>query len=194
MEIPSRMEDNFQPNLEALEAAITPRTKAILIGYPNNPTGAVASRETLLEVLRIAEKHDLVVISDEIYDRLVYGVAACLLCGAAGSAEAHHHAGRFLEGLCHDRLADRVCRWHRRDRCRGCCASTNTRSCLPRRPPRQLRWKLCSSGESYVQDMIAEYDRRRKLIVGGLNQLGLPTFEPLRRILRLPEDRVDRDG
>ncbi len=46
VEIPSRMEDNFQPNLSVLEAAVTPRTKAILIGYPNNPTGAVASRET----------------------------------------------------------------------------------------------------------------------------------------------------
>ncbi len=50
VEIPSRVEDNFQPNLEALSAAVTPRTKAILMGYPNNPTGAVASRETLQEV------------------------------------------------------------------------------------------------------------------------------------------------
>ena len=46
VEVPSRMEDNFQLNLERIEAAITPRTKAILIGYPNNPTGAVASRES----------------------------------------------------------------------------------------------------------------------------------------------------
>jgi len=74
IEVPSRVEDNFQPNLEALAAAVSPRTKSILIGYPNNPTGAVASRETLLKVLEIAEKHDLVVISDEIYDQLVYGV------------------------------------------------------------------------------------------------------------------------
>jgi len=74
VELPSRVTENFQLRPEALEAAITPRTKALLIGYPNNPTGAVASREVLLEVARIAEKHDLVVISDEIYDQLVYGV------------------------------------------------------------------------------------------------------------------------
>ena len=55
-------------------AAITPRTKAILLGFPSNPTGAVASREALLEIARMAEEHDLIVISDEIYDRLVYGV------------------------------------------------------------------------------------------------------------------------
>ena len=87
VEIPSRVEDNFQPNLAALKAAITPRTKAILIGYPNNPTGAVASRETLLEVLRIAEKHNLVVISDEIYDRLVYGIPHVCFAALPGARE-----------------------------------------------------------------------------------------------------------
>jgi aminotransferase len=69
----TRMEDSFQVTSGAIEAAITPKTKAILIGYPNNPTGAVMSRERLLEIARLAEKHDLLVISDEIYDRLVYG-------------------------------------------------------------------------------------------------------------------------
>ena len=61
-------------NINAIEAAITPRTKAILLGFPSNPTGAVASRERLLEMAELAEKYDLIVISDEIYDRLVYGV------------------------------------------------------------------------------------------------------------------------
>ncbi|TLN20506.1 aminotransferase class I/II-fold pyridoxal phosphate-dependent enzyme, partial [bacterium] len=73
VEIPSTMEQNFELDPRALEAAITPRSKAILLGFPNNPTGAVATRETLTEVARIAEEHDLVVVSDEIYDRLVYG-------------------------------------------------------------------------------------------------------------------------
>ncbi|HIE57637.1 MAG TPA: aminotransferase class I/II-fold pyridoxal phosphate-dependent enzyme, partial [Anaerolineales bacterium] len=81
VEIPSRVEDDFQLRPEALEAAITPQTKVIFIGYPSNPTGAVASRETLLEVARIAKAHDLLVISDEIYDRLVYGTEH--LCFAA---------------------------------------------------------------------------------------------------------------
>ena len=59
---------------EAIEERITPRTKAILIGYPSNPTGAVMEREDLLAVAELAEKHNLFVISDEIYDRLVYGM------------------------------------------------------------------------------------------------------------------------
>ena len=73
VEIPSRMEDNFQLDPEQVRAAITPRTKVIFVGYPANPTGAVASRAVLLEVPRIAEEHDLVIISDEIYDLFTYG-------------------------------------------------------------------------------------------------------------------------
>ncbi len=72
VEIPSRMEDNFQLDPDRVRAAITPRTKVIFIGYPNNPTGAVAERETLLEVAKIAAEHNLLIVSDEIYDRLVY--------------------------------------------------------------------------------------------------------------------------
>ena len=76
VEIPSRMEDNFQLDPERVRAAITPRTKVIFVGYPSNPTGAVAEREILLEIARIAEEFDLLLISDEIYDRL-----ANWLCG-----------------------------------------------------------------------------------------------------------------
>ncbi|MGQ0604771.1 MAG: aminotransferase class I/II-fold pyridoxal phosphate-dependent enzyme [Anaerolineales bacterium] len=64
--------DNFQVTAEQIERAITPKTKALLIGYPNNPTGAVIERAYLEQIAQLAEKHDLVVISDEIYDRLVY--------------------------------------------------------------------------------------------------------------------------
>src|SRR3972149_2467452 len=56
-----------------MRASIIPPTKAIFIRYPTNPTGAVAERDALLEIARIAEEHDLLIVSDEIYDRLVYG-------------------------------------------------------------------------------------------------------------------------
>src|SRR4030042_532318 len=74
VEIPTYVEDGFQVQPGRLEAAINPRTKAILLGYPNNPTGAVYSRQVLWAIPRIAEQHDLIVISDELYDQLVYGV------------------------------------------------------------------------------------------------------------------------
>jgi aminotransferase len=72
--VPTTIENNFQVTAEAIAAAITPRTKALLIGYPNNPSGAVMSRERLNEIAAVVKRHNLLVISDEIYDRLVYGV------------------------------------------------------------------------------------------------------------------------
>ena len=160
-----------------MEAAITPRTKAILIGYPNNPTGAVATRETLLEVAAIAEKHDLVVISDEIYDRLVYGVEHVCLPRLPGMRRAHHPAGRLLQGLCHDRLAHRLCRRPGGDLTGMLRVHQYTIMSAPTMA-QDAAVEALVTAEDYVQEMVAEYDRRRKLIVGGLNQLGLPTFEP----------------
>jgi aminotransferase len=72
--VQATVENNFQVTAEDVAAAITPRTKALLIGYPSNPTGAVMSRERLSAIAAVAKQHDLLVISDEIYDRLVYGV------------------------------------------------------------------------------------------------------------------------
>ncbi|MEN6409301.1 MAG: aminotransferase class I/II-fold pyridoxal phosphate-dependent enzyme, partial [Anaerolineaceae bacterium] len=95
VEVPCRMENDFQVDPDQIEAAITPHTRAILLGYPNNPTGAVASRETLLEVARIAEKHDLIVISDEIYDRLVYGVKHICFATLPGMKERTITLGGF---------------------------------------------------------------------------------------------------
>jgi aminotransferase len=177
VEIPSRVEDNFQPNLEGLKAAVTPRTKAILIGYPNNPTGAVASRETLMEVLRIAEQHNLVVISDEIYDQLVYGIPHVNFASLPGARQRTLTLGGFSKDY----------------------AMTGWRIGFAAGPKETLQGLLrihqytimsaptiaqyaaleaLRSGHSYVEEMVAEYDRRRRLIVTGLNQLGLATFEP----------------
>src|SRR3990170_6905186 len=64
---------DFRVTADMIAAAITPRTKAVFLGYPNNPTGAVLSRPELEAIARVADEHDLLVYSDEIYDRLVYG-------------------------------------------------------------------------------------------------------------------------
>jgi aminotransferase len=185
VEIPSRVEDNFQPNLAELKAAITPRTKAILIGYPNNPTGAIASRETLLEVLRIAEDHDLIVVSDEIYDRLVYGIPHVCFAALPGARERTLTLGGFSKDY----------------------AMTGWRIGYVAGPEMIIKGLLTihqytimsapttaqiaalaalEIGESYVKDMVTEYDRRRKLIVKGLNELGLKTFEPLGAFYAFP--------
>ena len=72
--VPTSVVTDFQVTRAELEARVTPRTKAILVSYPSNPTGAVLTREHMLEVAQVAEEYDLVVISDEIYERLVYGI------------------------------------------------------------------------------------------------------------------------
>jgi aminotransferase len=177
VEIPSRVEDNFQPNLAALEAAVTPRTKAILVGYPNNPTGAVASRETLMEVLRIAEKHDLLVISDEIYDRLVYGASHVCFAALPGARQRTLTLGGFSKDYA-------MTGWRIGYACGPAATMVGllrihqyTIMSAPTTAQAAALEALCC-GEQYVQEMIAEYDRRRKLIVSGMNRLGLPTFEP----------------
>ena len=72
--VPTLVENDFEVTAEEIERYITPRTKMIFIGYPNNPTGAVMSKKRLQDIADLAEKYDLLVMSDEIYDRLVYGV------------------------------------------------------------------------------------------------------------------------
>jgi aminotransferase len=189
VEIPSRVEDNFQPNLAALKAAVTPRTKAILIGYPNNPTGAIASRETLLEVLRIAEMHDLVVISDEIYDRLVYGIPHVNFAALPGARARTLTLGGFSKDYA-------MTGWRigyaagPEEMIKGLLRIHQYTIMSAPTTAQAAALEALQSGESYVQDMIAEYDRRRRLIVGGLNQLGLPTFEPRGAFYAFPKISV----
>jgi alanine-synthesizing transaminase len=69
---PCREELGFMPDVEELEKLVTPKTRAIVVINPNNPTGAVYSRESLSRLAGLADKHDLVMLSDEIYDQMVY--------------------------------------------------------------------------------------------------------------------------
>ena len=177
VEVPCRFEDNFDLDTDAIAAAITPRTRAILISFPCNPTGAVASREKLLKVAQLAEEHDLIVISDEIYDRLVYGVKHVCFTALPGMKQRSLLLGGFSKDY----------------------AMTGWRIGFVAGPPeimggllRVHQYTVMSAPtmaqaaalaglrecEEFVQEMAAEYDRRRKLIVGGFNAIGLPTFEP----------------
>jgi aminotransferase len=177
VELPSRVDENFQLRPEKLEEAITPQTKAIFIGYPNNPTGAVASREVLLELARIAQENDLVVISDEIYDRLVYGVEHICFAALPGMKERTITLGGFSKNYA-------MTGW----RVGYACAPANLLEGLLRihqytimSAPTMAQvaaLEAIQNGEEHVEEMRAEYNRRRELIVEGLNQLGLPTFEP----------------
>jgi aminotransferase len=177
VEVACRMENNFDLDPAEVEAAVTPRTKAILISFPNNPTGAVASQAALLGVARIAEEHDLIIIADEIYDRLVYGLPhvcfptlpnmwkrTILLGGFSKNYAMTGWRIGFAAGP-----TDLVRAMNRVHQYTIMCAPTTAQ---------EAAVIALTDSEQFVQDMIAEYNRRRKLIVGGLNHLGLPTFEP----------------
>jgi aminotransferase len=177
VEIPSKMENNFQVDPDEVRKHITPRTKVIFIGYPSNPTGAVAERETLMEIANIALEHDLVVVSDEIYDRLVYGFKhVCfpalgeeikqrtVLLG--GFSKSHAMTGwRIGYAAAPPEIIQGMVRVHQ-----------YTIMSAPTTAQDAALEAL--KADFYVDEMVAEYDRRRKLIVGGLNKLGLTTFEP----------------
>ncbi len=177
VEVPCREENNFEVLPEDISAAITPRTKAILLGFPCNPTGAVASRETLLKIAEIAKAHDLVVISDEIYDRLVYGGSHVCFPSLPDMQQRTILLGGFSKDYAMTgwRIgyaaapADIIQGMVRIHQYTIMSAPTTAQTAA-------LEGLL--RGETYVKDMVTEYDRRRKLIVGGLNDLGLHTFEP----------------
>ena len=127
--VATRFEDDFALDPAAVEAAITPRTKALFLGYPCNPTGAVLPDAVQEELARIAERHDLLVYSDEIYDRLAYGSYRHRAFSALpGHARADDPHGRLLEGVRDDRLADRLAGRAARRSSRASSRSTSTRS------------------------------------------------------------------
>jgi aminotransferase len=176
--LPTRVEDAFQVAASAVEALITPRTKALLIGYPNNPTGAVMSRERLLELARVAEAHDLLVISDEIYDRLVYaGHQHVCFAGLPGMRERTITLGGFSKAYA-------MTGWRIGYAAAPAPILSELRkvhqyTIMSAPTTAQIAaLEAIESGEPHVKAMVEEYDRRRRLIVGGLNDLGLPTFEP----------------
>ncbi len=178
VEIPSRLENNFQLDPAEVRAAITPRTKIIFIGYPCNPTGAVAEREVLIEIAKIAEEFDLLVVTDEIYDRLVYGFQhVCfpalgesikrrtILLG--GFSKSHAMTGWRI-----GYAAGPV------DILRGLLRIHQFTIMSAPTTAQDAALEAILHGEPHVEAMVAEYDRRRKLIVNGFNRLGLTTFEP----------------
>jgi aminotransferase len=189
VEVPSCMEDNFQLDPQDVRAAVTPKTKAILIGYPSNPTGAVASAETLSEVVRIAEEHDLIIISDEIYDQLVYGVEHVCVPALPGARERTLLLGGFSKDFA-------MTGW----RIGYACGPADIIQGLVRihqyaimSAPTTAQAGALEALLNCQEDVIEmreEYNRRRRLIVDGFNHIGLPTFEPLGAFYAFPKVSV----
>lgn len=176
-QVPTRATEGFRLRPEEIEQRITPRTKAILIGYPANPTGAVMSRETMLAVAAIAEKHNLFVISDEIYDRLVYGAEHICFSTLPGMKERTILMGGFSKAYA-------MTGW----RLAYTCARNELTEAMMKvhqyvmmsapTPAQFAAIEALNHGEEDVRGMVDEYDRRRRLVVNGLNAMGLSCAEP----------------
>ena len=176
--VPARIENEFRVTAEDLEAHVTPRTRVLLIGYPNNPTGAVMRREHLLELARFAESHDLLVISDEIYGDLTYGgephVSFASLPGMKertllldGFSKAYAMTGwRIGYALGAPELIAAMTKIHQ-----------YTMLCAPI-TAQLAAIEALRRGAKYRDKMVAEYDMRRSFIYQGLTKLGLKCFEP----------------
>ena len=180
--MPTYERDAFVLTPEAVEAAVTERTKAIILPYPNNPTGAVLDREQLEKLAEVFIRHDLIVISDEIYAELSYGgnhVSIATLPGMRertivlnGFSKAFAMTGWRMGYICAPReLCDVMCKIHQ-----------YTILCAPRQGQVAAEQALRRGREDNYADvrhMRDSYDQRRRLMVTSFRKMGLSCFEPL---------------
>jgi len=175
--VPAAAENEFKIKASDVEARITEQAKAILIGYPSNPTGAVMTRPELAQVAEVARKHDLLVLSDEIYDRLVYGIEHTCFPSLPGMKERTILLGGFSKAYAMTGWrvgyaaapADIIEAMMKVHQYTMMCAPTMSQ---------MAALEALKAGETSVQEMVAEYDRRRRIMVKGLNEIGLKCHEP----------------
>lgn len=187
--VPTSEEDGFEINAADIESRVTSKTKAIVLGYPANPTGAVMPRDKLSQVAEVARRHKLLVISDEIYAKLVYGMEHTCFATLPEMKENTILLGGFSKAY----------------------AMTGLRIGYAAGPPEIIaamtlihqHTMLCAStvgqiaaiealrsGEPGAAEMAEEYNRRRLVIVKGLNDIGLSCFEPHGAFYAFPSIKV----
>lgn len=171
-------ENQFRLTPEELEAAITPKTKILVMPFPNNPTGAIMERENLEKLVPIIEKHDLFVVSDEIYGELTYGgkkhVSIAALPGMQertilinGFSKAYAMTGWRLGYACGPKEVIRqMVKIHQY--CIMCAPTTSQYAAV----------EALRNGDEDVRRMRESYDERRRFVLFTLKEMGLPCFEP----------------
>jgi aminotransferase len=175
--VPTEEAHAFRLRPEDVERAITPRTRAILLGFPNNPTGAVLEPSDLAGLAALADQHDLLVYADEIYDRLVYGREHRSIVSLPGMKERTVYLAGFSKAYA-------MTGW----RVGYACAPAEvieqmikihqyTVMCVPT-AGQYAALEALRSGEDEVRRMVAAYDERRKVMLGRFNAMGLHCVEP----------------
>jgi aminotransferase len=175
--VPTRPEHGFKVTAEELEKHVTPRTRALLMSYPNNPTGAVMTRRELSPIADFVKKYDLAVISDEVYAELTYGHRHVSIASLPGMKEHTFFIGGFSKAfamtgwrigyLCGP--VDGVQQARKVHQYRVMCPPTVSQAAA---------LEALNSGELEVNRMVEEYDRRRKVMCRGLRDMGFDVPDP----------------
>jgi len=173
----AHVENGFAVRASEIEDAVTPRSKLILLGNPNNPTGAVIERAELAQIAEVAQRHDLFVVSDEVYCRLVYGGTHTSMVQIPGMRErtvlvdgfskAYAMTGWRIGYVCAPaHILEAMLKIHQYT---IMCASTMSQAAA---------LEAVLHGEDDVRAMVASYDERRIMAYSGFNDIGLTCYEP----------------
>ena len=170
--------DEFKLMPEDLEKAITPKTKVVIIPFPNNPTGAIMTREELQGIVNVLKDKDVIIISDEIYSELCYGEKHVSIASFPevkdktlvinGFSKSYAMTGWRLGYLCgHKALISQMKKIHQYA---IMCSPTTAQFAAV---------EALKKGDDSVEEMRKEYNRRRRVLVDGFRKMGLDCFEPL---------------
>ena len=175
--LPLKNENQFRLTAEELEGAITEKTKVLILAFPNNPTGAIMEKEDLEAIAPIIEKHDLYVISDEIYSELSYKSKHVSICSIPGMRErtiiingfskAYAMTGwRLGYALGPEVIIKQMIKLHQ---FAIMCAPTTSQ---------YAAIEALKNGEEDVIEMTEAYNQRRRFLMNAFKEMGLPCFEP----------------
>ncbi|MBQ8803365.1 MAG: aminotransferase class I/II-fold pyridoxal phosphate-dependent enzyme [Tyzzerella sp.] len=175
--IPLQEKNEFKLTAEELEAAITPKTKILVMPFPNNPTGSIMTREDLEPVVEVVKKHDLFVISDEIYSELTYGEKHVSIASFEGMKERTILINGFSKGFamtgwrlgyaCGPKeIISQMVKIHQYA---IMCAPTNSQYAAV---------EALRNCDEEVQEMVEAYNQRRRFLVHEFKRMGLKCFEP----------------
>ena len=173
----TKVENKFKIDPEALKAAITPKTKILVLPYPNNPTGAIMTREELSDIADILRNTNIIVLSDEIYAEMTYTGEHCSIASlpdmwertivASGFSKAYAMTGWRLGYICAPKpLCEQMLKIHQY----GIMSSPTT--------AQFAAIEALKNGEEDIKMMVDEYNRRRRYIYNGLRSIGIESFEP----------------
>ncbi|MDZ5034453.1 pyridoxal phosphate-dependent aminotransferase, partial [Clostridium perfringens] len=180
-----RAEDEFKLTAKLLEEAITPKTKVVIIPFPNNPTGAIMTNDELKEIVDVLKDKDIIILSDEIYAELSYDKDHYSIASFSevkdktlvinGFSKAYAMTGWRLGYVCgHPILIDALKKIHQY--AIMCSPTTAQYAAI----------EALKNGDDSVREMAREYNRRRRVLVEGFREMGLECFEPMGALYVFP--------